>query len=256
MAAAKKTEIKLPALIPEPDYPKGDGPKWISRCFGVDDCLTGATRYLSDDGDETAVVLFFANGIQQVFRPARLVVTRRLAEVLSAIGFPVPFYSPAQLTLIGQAIGRVCNHDTDRESERSWIEMASLVAGWAIDCLNTNTVFELHGRAGADVRAAIEHVRTGYVHGSWSVPLILEPSRGVLLAWTVPATAVLRHRLGTLSDGEIGTQLKRAGLTRARLAARPGPGQSTPVEMPTWVVPNGWQGVEVEMPVTTGDPAP
>ena len=251
--------VVLPKPVAEDGYPNGDGPGWISEALGESGCLGGVTRHLSDDGEETAVVLRFANGRQQIFRPARLVTTRRLAETLGALGYPVPYYSPTQLALLGQAIGRVADRDLAELQERSHEAVASVVASWLEGCTGAHNVYVLTGRAGADVRAAIEHVRRGLVGGDPRVPLIVEPDRrveapdgeladGALLAWTAPAAMAIRDRLGTRSDGDIGVALRESGLRRERLAARPAPGRQSGPELPVWVVYNGWQGVEVVMP--------
>ena len=255
MTRKKKADdgVHLPPPVPEADYPTGDGPAWISAALGVPGCLIGVSRSLSDDGEETSLVLYFGNGREQTFRPARLVTTRRLADTLGSLGFPVPYYQPPQLALIGQAIGRVADRAQADNDQRSYEEMISVIAGWLSDCRQSTTGYVLRGRDGKDVRAAIEHVRRGYTHGCWSAPLIVEPSRGVLLAWTVPVTAAIRDRLGTKSDGDIGMELQRAELTRERLAARPGPGDRKTHELPVWVVSNGWQGFEVEMPSKDGE---
>jgi hypothetical protein len=255
----KEDGVRLPASVTENDYPNGDGPAWISEALGAPGCLTGVTRFLSDEGDETSLVLHFANGTEQVFRPARVVTTRRLTETLGALGFPIPYYQPPQLALLGQAIGRVADRTQLDEQERSYAEIASLVASWLGACLQSE-VYLLSGRAGVDVRAAIEHVRRAYVKGAIA-PLIIEPKRvvvrkdgstvtGALLAWTVPVTAIVRDRLGTKSDGDISLALGRSDVKRARLAARPAPAEQrkTNHELPVWVLYNGWQGVEVVMP--------
>jgi hypothetical protein len=113
----KSDGINLPNAVPEDGYPAGDGPAWISHAFGAPSCLEDVTRFYSDDGEETALVLRFANGREQVFRPARLVTTRRLSEVLGALGFPVPYYSPPQLARLGQAIGRVADRHQAQEED-------------------------------------------------------------------------------------------------------------------------------------------
>ena len=241
----KKDEIRLPLPVHEVGYPAGDGPAWISEALGVPGCLDTVIRHLSDDGEETSLVLRFGSGREAVFRPARLVTTRRLSETLGALGFPVPYYQPPQLAKLGQAIGRVADRTQQEEQERSYTQMASLVATWAADCLKSNQGYLLKGRKGIDVRAAIEHVRKGYVGSVLGVPLIFEPQRNVVLVWTVPVTRLIRDRLGTKSDGDIGLALRRAGLTRERLAARPAMSDRRTIEMPVWVVPNGWQGVDV-----------
>lgn len=241
-------KIKLPRPVKEDDYPDGYGPAWISEALGAPGCLAAVTRYLSDDGEATSLVLHFANGTEQLFRPARLVMTRRLTETLGALGFPIPYYQPPQLAALGQAIGRVADRARDEQDACSWSDVASLIGSWAADCLRADQSYVLRGRSGADVRAAIEHVRKGHVHGDWRVPLIVEPARNVLLAWTVPVRTVIRDRLGTMDDGDISLQLQRGELKRGRLAARPGPGEKGTVELPVWTLYNGWQGVNVEMP--------
>jgi hypothetical protein len=247
MTRRKKDDgVHLPAARPEDDYPDGDGPAWISEALGAPGCLADVVRYLSDDGEETALVLRFTNGREQIFRPARLVTTRRLTETLGALGFPVPYYQPPQLALLGQAIGRVADRATAQEEESSCADLCSLVGSWAVACLRSEASFVLCGRDGTDVRAAIEHIRSN-VRGA-TAPLIVEPARGLLLAWTVPVRAVIRERLGTMSDGVIGLQLRRGGLVRERLAARPIGDRKRTHEMPVWALYNGWQGVELEMP--------
>lgn len=240
--------VHLPSPVVEGDYPAGDGPAWISQAIGADGCLTDVTRYLSDDGEETSLVLHFANGHELVIRPARLVTTRRLADTLGALGFPIPYYQPPQLALLGQAIGRVADRALAQDQERSYADLVSLVATWLGDCLGSDQTYLLRGRKGDDVRAAISHVRKGYVAGDLRVPMIVEPSRLALLTWTVPVTRLIRDRLGTKADGDISEALKRGGLVRERLAARPAVGERLTHEMPVWVVSNGWQGVEVAIP--------
>ena len=66
--------------------------------------------------------------------------------------------------------------------------------------------------------------------------------------WSAPLRTMVRTRFGTMHDGDIGLQLQRGGLKRARLAARPDKAGVGTVEMPLWVLYNGWQGVNVEMP--------
>jgi hypothetical protein len=244
----RKTEINLPPPVPEDGYPDGDGPAWISEALGVAGCVAGVTRYLSDDGEATSLVLRFANGREQLFRPARLVLTRRLPETLGALGFPVPYYQPPQLAALGQAIGRVADRNRDQAEEDSRSELTSVVAVWLIDCLVSRSSYVLRGRAGVNVRAALEHVRTARAEPGVAVPVIVEPARSVLLAWTPPVRTLLRDRLGPMSDGTIGMQLRRSGVKHEVLAARPGPGQRGTQEIPVFVVPNGWQGVKVEMP--------
>ena len=80
------------------------------------------------------------------------------------------------------------------------------------------------------------------------MPLIFEPDRDALLIWSAPLRTMVRTRFGTMHDGDIGLQLQRGGLKRARLAARPDKAGVGTVEMPLWVLYNGWQGVNVEMP--------
>jgi len=261
MAARRKTYdgVKLPSPVEENGYPDGDGPAWISEALGAPGCLDGVARHLSDDGEETALVLRFANGREQIIRPARLVTTRRLTETLGALGFPLPYYSPPQLAKLGQAIGRVADRDLTQLQERSHEVIASVVASWLAACAKAHTAYVVAGRAGVDVRAAIEHVRCGVVGGDPRVPLIVEPGRtvetpggglveGALLAWRAPAAMAVRDRLGTKSDGTIGLALTESGLRRERLAARAAGGERSPHELPVWVVYNGWQGVEVVMP--------
>ena len=107
MSPKSKSEVHLPGYVPEDDWPTGDGPRWIAEAIGA---KTGtpiaATSYLSDDGEEMAIVLRVGDR-EILFRPARLIVTRRLAEVLGGLGFPVPYYAPPQVALLGQAIGRL-----------------------------------------------------------------------------------------------------------------------------------------------------
>lgn len=252
MSPRKRTEgVALPPYVPEPDYPGGDGPAWVSQAFGSPGCLSGVTRHLSDDGEVTALVLHFANGTDQLFRPARLVTTRRLAETLGALGFPIPYYQPPQLAALGQALGRIADSATDGSQESSGEEMLSVVANWAVQCLRAAEMTVLVGRSGADVRGAIEYVRHN-THGTMSA-LIGEPSRGVLLGWTVPIRTAIRDALGTAGDRDIGFHLRRGGLVRERLAARPGPGGGTTLEMPVWALYNGWQGVTVDFPLHSGD---
>jgi hypothetical protein len=243
-----ESKVELPDFVPEDGYPAGDGPAWISEALGATGCLDGVTRYLTDDGEETSLVLHFANGRELVIRPARLVTTRRLTETLGALGFPIKYYSPPQLALLGQAIGRVADKAIEQQQERTYTDLVSLVATWLGDCLRSELVYLLNGRDGDDVRAAISYVRAGYVGGKLAVPLILEPSRQALLAWTVPVTRLIRERLGTKSDGDISEALKRGELVRERLAARPAVGERRTHEMPVWVLYNGWQGVEVQIP--------
>ena len=249
MTRKKSGGVALPNTVPEDGYPAGDGPAWISHAFGAPGCLEDVTRYYSDEGDETALVLRFANGREQVFRPARLVTTRRLSEVLGALGFSVPYYSPPQLARLGQAIGRVADHHQAQEEDSSSDDLCSLVADWAATCVAQKPVYLLRGRAGKDVRAAIEFVRAH--RSGLLVPLVVEPERKTLAAWTVPVRAAIRDQFGTVSDGTIGLQLKRAGLVRERLAARPvRPGARTH-ELPLWVLYNGWQGIRA--PITRQD---
>ena len=245
--------VHLPPPHVEPDYPSGDGPAWISDAFGAPGCLVGVKRYLSDDGEETALVLLFANGREQLIRPARLVTTRRLTETLGALGFPVPYYQPPQLARLGQAIGRVADRDRAEQEQSSAADMLSLVASWVTASLRTEQTFPLLGRDGVDVRAAIEHVRRR-TSGHQS-PLIIEPSRKLLLAWTVPIRGAIRERLGSASDGTIGLQLQRGGLVRERLAARPVGGERKTHELPVWALYNGWQGVEVDFSLYSSDSA-
>jgi hypothetical protein len=252
----KNDGVNLPNAVPEDGYPAGDGPAWISHALGAPGCLEDVERFYSDDGEEAALVLRFANGREQVFRPARIVTTRRLSEVLGALGFPVPYYSPPQLARLGQAIGRVADRHQAQDEDSIAVEYASLVAGWAVDCLRSNVAFVLRGRKGRDVRAAIEHVHRGYVAGSPTVPSIVEPERKVLLAWTVPVRRVIRDRLGTASDGAIGLQLRRAGLARERLAARPVDARRRTHELPVWALSNGWQAVMVRMSLCDGKSGP
>jgi hypothetical protein len=248
MTRKKDEGVRLPASVREDEYPAGDGPLWISEALGVPGCLADVSRFLSDDGEETALVLHFTNGKMQVFRPARLVTTRRLPETLGALGFPVPYYQPPQLALLGQAIGRVADRALVQDQQRSWESRVSFLASWAMDCLHSRPSYLLRGRAGVDVRAAIEYVRGGFVRESALVPLIVEPDRKVLLAWTVAVTAAIRDRFGTVSDGDLGVNLRLAELTHERLAARPGAAERGTHELPVWALYNGWQGVEVKMP--------
>ena len=146
------------------------------------------------------------------------------------------------------------NRSRTEQEARTADAFSSVVGAWLADCLTENTAYLLAGRAGPDVRAAIKHVRAGRRLGT--APLIVEPERNVLLAWTVPVAAHVRDRLGSAHDATISTQLQRERLTRERLDARPGPDDRGTVGMPLWVVPNGWQGVEVEMPMETGNAAP
>ena len=256
--------MKLPLVVEEDGYPDGDGPAWVSEALGAAGCLEGVTRHLSDDGEETAITLRFRNGRRLIIRPARKVMTRWLAETLGALGFPVPYYSPPQLARLGHAIGRIADRDLEQAQERSHEAIASVVANWLEGCARAHNAYVLTGRAGVDVRAAIEHVRRGLVGGDPRVPLIVEPGRevagvdgepvtGALLAWTAPATMAIRDRLGTKSDGDIGVALGESGLRRERLAARPASGQRLTPELPVWVVYNGWQGVEAVMPDGAGD---
>lgn len=257
MARKKQsTAIPLPPLKMEDGYPHGDGPLWVSDAIGAPGALAWVRRYLSEDGEETALIMHFHNGVNLVVRPARKVTTRWLAETLGSLGFPMPYYQPQELSRLGQAIGRIAdklaNEEREQQAESAAVEYAGIVAGWLADSLQTDVGYVLHGRDGCDVRAAIEHVRVGYVRGSWTAPLIFEPSRNVLLAWAVPVRAAVRERLGTVHDQAVGMNLRRAELERERLAARTvGDGKST-VELPVWVVPNGWQGVEIEIPDTKG----
>lgn len=250
---AKKADgLSLPAPIPEPAWPGGDGPTWVSAALGMPGVLLGVTRYRSDDAEATALVLHFTNGAELFFRPARLIVTRRLIENVSALGFPVPYYSPPQIQKIGQAIGRIADAGDNREEESITVEYASLVTSLIADCLISHSPFVLYGRAGRDVRAAILHVRDG-INENATVPLIVEPHRNVLLIWTMPVRAIIRDRFGTAHDAGISLQLQRAGLKRHRLAARPAKGGGgSNVEMPCWEVPNGWKGLDYEMPEDAG----
>jgi hypothetical protein len=239
-------KVRLPGAVTEEGYPDGYGPAWVSEALGVPGCLADVTRYLSDDGEETALVLRFSNKREQIFRPARLVTTRRLTETLGALGFPVPYYQPPQLALLGQALGRIADRAQLQEEESSFIDLCSVVSSWAMDCLEQKPAFALRGRAGRDVRAAIEHVRinrTGTL-----APLIFEPDRNVLLAWTAPLREAIRDQLGSTGDGVIGVALQRGGLVRERIAARPVGERKTTHEMPVWVVYNGWMGVELANP--------
>ena len=248
MTNSKDNGVHLPAPVAEDGYPAGDGPAWISEALGAPGCLADVTRVMSDDGEETALVLHFTNGKVQVFRPARVVTARRLSETLGALGFPVPYYQPPQLSRLGQAIGRVADRALVQEEQRSWESRVSYLAFWMAECLRSRPSYVLRGRAGVDVRAAIEHVRSGYDRERGLGPVVVEPSRGVLLVWSVPLIGTLREQFGTVSDGEAGVKLRLAELARERLAARPGPAQRGTQEIPVWVVYNGWQGVEVEMP--------
>lgn len=251
MSQRKTSGPTLPDPVPEDGYVNGDGPAWISKALGVPGCLASVTRFLSDNGEETALVLRFHNGTRQMIKPARLIGTRRLPEQLGALGFPVPYYSPPDLARLGQAIGRVADRQTERDEQASWETTVSFVGSWVRDCVKSNVNHVLVGRKGEDVRRAIEHVHTGYVKGVESVPVIYEPERqpvAALLVWTVPVIAVVRSRLGTTSDGDLGIMLKLAGLTRERLAARPAGTETRTHELPVWVVYNGWQGIEVQTP--------
>jgi hypothetical protein len=250
----KGNGINLPNATPEDGYPAGDGPAWVSEALGAPGCLDDVTRFYSDDGEEAALVLRFANGREQVFRPARMVTGRRLTDTLGALGFPVPYYSAPQLASIGQALGRIADRKQEQQEDDSGADLRSAVAAWLAACLEKRHVFVLRGRAGRDVRAAIEYVRSN--RSGLLVPLIVEPTRETLGAWTVPLRAAIRDQLGTVADGVIGLQLKRSGLVRERVAARPvGEGRRTH-EMPLWVVYNGWQGVEVPIPHQDWDSGP
>jgi hypothetical protein len=55
-----------------------------------------------------------------------MVTTRRLAETLGALGFPVPYYQPPQLAKLGQAIGRVADRDREEEDQSSAADMLSV----------------------------------------------------------------------------------------------------------------------------------
>lgn len=245
--SSKKTEpeVALPAYIVEPGFPVGDGPRWIADAVGaVPGTPVQAVAYHGTTADETAIALHIG-GVEVVFRPARLITARRLADELGARGFPIPYYQPPQLYILGQAIARLAYRDQEAKDQTANDDLASLLGGWANDCLRENVVYELNGREGADVRAAIEHVRTGHTHGSPTIPLIVDRKGKALLAWTIPVRAVIRERVGTMSDGDIGVQLQRSGLTRTRLDARPAPGtHGGTIGMPFWAIPNGWQGVE------------
>ena len=248
--------VHLPGYVSEPGFADGDGPAWIAAAIGATPGTTITARaYMADDGEHMALVLNIA-GRELMVRPARLVGTRWLAEILSACGFPVPYYSPPQLALLGQAIARLALRDHDAQEESMVDEFTSVVADWLGASLEDHHPAILTGRAGADVRAAISHVR-GPLGGRWNLgleakaataPLIVEPARGVLLAWRVPVAAHVRLRLGTAHDAVISLQLQRAGLARGRLDARPGPGQSGTIGLPVWETPNGWQGIEAPIP--------
>ena len=260
MARPKKSNaIPLPPLKVEEGYPHGDGPLWVSDAIGAPGSLAWVKRYLSEDGEAISLILHFHNGVNLVIQPARKVTTRWLAETLGALGFPMPYYQPQELARLGQAIGRIADkiasEEREQQAESAAVEYAGVVAGWLTDSMSTDLGYVLHGRDGRDVRAAIEHVRKGYTHGSWTAPLIMEPSRDVLLAWSVPVRAAIRERFGTAHDHTVGMNLKRAGLERERVAARAVGAHKTTVELPVWVVPNGWQGVTVEIPDTNGESA-
>ena len=252
----KENGVHLPPPVPEDGYPAGDGPAWISEALGAPGCLDGVTRHLTDNGEETGLRLRFGNGREHIVKPARLVTTRRLAEDLGALGFRVPYYSPPQLALLGQAIGRVADRDLADLQERSHEVVASVVASWLEACLKAHDVYVLTSRDGVHVRAALEHVRAGARADRDSlVPLVAEPGRqvhtrdgeqvtGAVLAWTAPVTMAIRNQLGTRSDGDISFALERSGVVRERLQARPPrAGGPRPPEMPVWVVHYGWQGV-------------
>jgi hypothetical protein len=247
----KKPGVTLPAYIKETDYPGGDGPEWVSAAIGTASCLRGVTRHLSDDGDETALVLHFANGRDQMFKPARLVTTRRLPETLGALGFPVPYYTPPDLAVLGQAIGRIADRARDSSEESAGADMVSVVVQWVKNCLSRSVPFELTGREGADVRAAIEFAHKETFIGTCG--LISEPKRKALLVWTVPPRTAIRQALGTAADGTITLYLTRAGLVRERLAARPGPGGWKNPDLPVWVLYNGWQGIYFDFPPYSRD---
>lgn len=251
MTRAKKTDgVQLPGYVPEDGYPEGDGPAWVTAAIGgAAGAFTGASGYRSDNGDSASIVLHFSDGTDQLFHPARMIVTRRLAETLSALGFPVPYYGPPQLALLGQAIARIANRGVVAQETNSALEFCSVVAGWAINSLDAFPAYVLSGRKGPDVRAAIEHVRSHYVGRGGPSPIVVEPARGVLLLWTTPVASVIREKLGTTHDALISTQLKRGGAERSRLAARPAGEHEKTVELPVWMVYNGWQGVDAGIPL-------
>jgi hypothetical protein len=245
---ARKAGISLPSPIVGDDYPDGDGPQWISTAIGAPGSLTDVVRYIGDDTELTTLELRFANGKKQRIHPARRVGTRYLADTLGALGFPIPYYQLPQLALLGQAIGRVADRGRDLATDDLQDDTVSIVAGWLIACITKHAGYVLHGRAGADVRAAIEHVRRAKAGRGAPVPLVADTGRGTLLAWTSAAQTVIREHLGPTPYGTIGLALAAAGANRERLAARPGPGQRNTQEIPVYVLPNGWQGIEVEMP--------
>ena len=240
--------VHLPNYVPQDGYPEGDGPLWIAQAIGASaGTPIGAAAYRSAEDENTAIVLTIGE-LALTFRPARLIVTRRLLDVLGSRGFPTPNYAQPQLLLLGQAIGRLAHQAQEQQEERAADELASLVGGWVSDCLRENVSYLLRGRAGADVRAAVSHVRNGYTRGSRTAPLIYEPERDVLAIWSVPVRDLIRDRYGSMHDGDIGLQLQRGGATRERIDARPGPTDKGTVGIPLFVVPNGWQDVEVEKP--------
>ncbi len=246
----------LPKAIREEGVKDGRGPKWVTLALRAEaDPVVGAYSYGSDDVDDTAIVVTLASGDELLFRPARTIVTRRLIEVFAAHGCGVPYYSPSQIQEIGSAIGRLARSARVQiEQTRSAMEFASVGAEWLGRCQRHAPVW-LHGRKGADVRAVIEQVRATAVSEDVLTPprLVLDVGADQLLVWTAPFRRFVRERRGTTDDGLLGVQMHRVGWRRGSLAARPPMGRGGTVELPCWTVPNGWPGVTLENPVTTGD---
>ena len=235
---------------------------WACECLRVTGALCKVTRHLADDAEGSAIRLYFADGVEQVIRPARLVVTQRLADVVGALGYDVPRYAPGDIAKVGQALSRAATARLEDEAGASKQETASVLAAWLVECAK-RPCYVLWSRDGKAVRAAIEHAREDW---STRVSLIAEPRlrvtgeadhrvEGALLVYSVAARRMLKDRLD-LKASEIGEQLESLAihLNSRGLAARPAPTEPPgTVELPVYVVPNGWRGVGVEMPTTTGE---
>jgi hypothetical protein len=267
MAAKKKNGPELGPPIVETGWPDGFGPAWVSRALGRPGVFTRARRYVSDDGDQSTVVVLLRLGdddkiTEHSFRPASKIATRRFAETLIGLGVPVPYYSAPDLARLGAVIGKIASKASTDETP-AWLDAANVIAALArrgIDqAIGTlGAAYVLRGREGRDVRGAISHIRDALKGNEWACPLIYEPARGeggVLLIPSTLVNATLRDKLGTLHDAEIGFQLERAGLTRHRLAARTDIGRGT-VEMRCWMVPNAWQDLPAVIADAGGDSGP
>lgn len=230
---------------------------WATRALDCDEApIVGARAYGSDDVEETAIVIQFADKEELLFRPARMIVSRRLLDVFAARGCDVPNYTAQQIRVIGSALGRLArNGREDVERARSELEFATLGAEWLERCRLRQPAIVLAGRDGHNVRAVIDRVTAQVATGEEGATpaLIHDVGADEILVLTSPFRQYVRVRRGTTADDLLGVQMQRVGWRRGRLAARPVPPRTSTVDRAMWIVPNGWQGINVETPLQTGD---